>query len=50
MIAMSLSCDPKILIADEPTTAVDVTIKAQILDLFNELKAKQENVSDIYYP
>ena len=32
MIAMSLSCEPKILIADEPTTAVDVTIKAQILD------------------
>ncbi len=38
MVAMSLSCDPQILIADEPTTAVDVTIKAQILDLFNELK------------
>jgi oligopeptide/dipeptide ABC transporter ATP-binding protein len=38
MIAMSLSCDPQILIADEPTTAVDVTIKAQILELFNELK------------
>jgi peptide/nickel transport system ATP-binding protein len=38
MIAMSLSCEPQILIADEPTTAVDVTIKAQILELFNELK------------
>jgi peptide/nickel transport system ATP-binding protein len=38
MIAMSLSCDPKILIADEPTTAVDATVRAQILDLFNELK------------
>ena len=38
MIAMSLSCDPKILIADEPTTAVDVTIKAQILSILNELK------------
>jgi len=38
MVAMGLSCDPQILIADEPTTAVDVTIKAQILDLFNELK------------
>ena len=38
MIAMSLSCDPQILIADEPTTAVDVTIKAQILDIFHRLK------------
>ncbi len=38
MIAMSLSCDPKILIADEPTTAVDVTIKAQILDILYQLK------------
>ena len=42
MIAMSLSCDPQILIADEPTTAVDVTIKAQILDLFRELKSKRQ--------
>ncbi|HIE17446.1 MAG TPA: ABC transporter ATP-binding protein [Dehalococcoidia bacterium] len=42
LIAMSLSCDPKILIADEPTTAVDVTIKAQILDTFRELKAKRQ--------
>jgi len=42
MIAMSLSCDPQILIADEPTTAVDVTIKAQILDIFSELKAKRQ--------
>jgi len=38
MIAMSLSCDPQILIADEPTTAVDVTIKAQILDILLQLK------------
>ncbi|MCJ7516127.1 MAG: ABC transporter ATP-binding protein [Dehalococcoidia bacterium] len=42
LIAMSLSCDPQILIADEPTTAVDVTIKAQILDIFRELKAKRQ--------
>jgi peptide/nickel transport system ATP-binding protein len=40
MIAMALSCDPKLLIADEPTTALDVTIQAQILDLMRELKAK----------
>jgi oligopeptide/dipeptide ABC transporter ATP-binding protein len=38
MIAMSLSCDPQLLIADEPTTAVDVTIKAQIIDIFHQLK------------
>ncbi|MCY6381587.1 ABC transporter ATP-binding protein [Hoeflea prorocentri] len=40
MIAMALSCDPKILIADEPTTALDVTIQAQILDLMKELRHK----------
>ena len=40
MIAMALACKPKILIADEPTTALDVTIQAQILKLMNELKEK----------
>ena len=38
MIAMALSCHPKLLIADEPTTALDVTVQAQILDLMNSLK------------
>src|SRR6202042_572104 len=38
MIAMALSCNPKVLIADEPTTALDVTIQAQILDLLVELQ------------
>ena len=38
MIAMALSCDPKLLLSDEPTTALDVTIQAQILDLLNKLK------------
>ena len=38
MIAMALACEPKLLIADEPTTALDVTIQAQILDLIGELK------------
>jgi peptide/nickel transport system ATP-binding protein len=40
MIAMALACNPNLLIADEPTTALDVTIQAQILELLNELKAK----------
>ena len=40
MIAMALSCNPKLLIADEPTTALDVTIQAQILDLLIEMKSR----------
>jgi oligopeptide/dipeptide ABC transporter ATP-binding protein len=40
MIAMALSCHPKLLIADEPTTALDVTIQAQILDLMRKLKSE----------
>jgi oligopeptide/dipeptide ABC transporter ATP-binding protein len=40
MIAMALACNPALLIADEPTTALDVTIQAQILDLLKELKQK----------
>ena len=40
VIAMALACDPELLIADEPTTALDVTIQAQILDLMNDLQEK----------
>jgi peptide/nickel transport system ATP-binding protein len=40
MIAMALSCNPKLLIADEPTTALDVTVQAQILDLISDLQAE----------
>jgi peptide/nickel transport system ATP-binding protein len=40
MVAMALACDPKLLIADEPTTALDVTIQAQVLELLRSLKAK----------
>ena len=43
MIAMALQCDPSLLIADEPTTALDVTIQAQILDLMMNLKEKRTN-------
>jgi len=45
MIAMALQCNPALLIADEPTTALDVTIQAQILDLMMELKNKREDAA-----
>jgi microcin C transport system ATP-binding protein len=44
MIAMALACKPKLLIADEPTTALDVTIKVQIIELLNRLQ-REENMA-----
>jgi len=50
MIAMSLACDPDLLIADEPTTALDVTIQAQILELMSDLRNKINSSINLDYP
>ena len=50
MIAMALSCDPDLLIADEPTTALDVTVQAQILDLIRDLQREFNSAVDHHHP
>ncbi len=50
MIAIALSCNPALLIADEPTTALDVTIQAQFLDLLTDIMNKFEAVHALYHP
>jgi ABC-type dipeptide/oligopeptide/nickel transport system ATPase component len=50
MIAMALACNPKLLIADEPTTALDVTIQAQILDLMRDLQARARHGDHADHP
>ena len=50
MIAMALSCDPKLLIADEPTTALDVTIQAQILEIVRELRQRLGHGDHLDHP
>lgn len=50
MIAIALSCRPKILVADEPTTALDVTVQAQIMDLLQDLQQRFAHGSLAYYP
>ncbi len=49
MIAMAIACNPKLLIADEPTTALDVTIQAQILDLIAQLKSDSGASDDAHH-
>lgn len=49
MIAIALTCNPKLLIADEPTTALDVTIQAQILEIMKDIKQKLKYIYYTYY-
>ncbi len=50
MIAMALACNPKLLIADEPTTALDVTIQAQIVDLVKKLRERIRHGDHLDHP
>jgi len=50
MIAQALACDPGLLVADEPTTALDVTVQAEILDLMRGLKGQAQFSDSVDYP
>ena len=50
MIAIGLACEPTLLIADEPTTALDVTIQAQIVDLVKDLRERARHVGGLDHP
>ena len=50
VIAIALACNPELLIADEPTTALDVTIQAQVLDMMKKLQTDMGDGHDTHYP